>query len=164
VGKTLSARRYADWDRVASADPYAGRAAFGPDEVPGHGCVLYTAAVVNSPRRVEDEIIRLRRKLRDLILQAIREEAGPAIAAARRALDQERDRPLAYHDWLAGKPERLRRAEAVAAEVVDGLAARSRGVDDPTGLLLVDECGPAQDAGPGAAPRHLSMAVGSAWC
>ena len=84
MGKTLSARHYADWDRVASADPYAGRGAFGPDDVPGNGCVLYTAAVVNSPRRIEDEIIRLRRRLRDLIRQAIREEAeagdrrGPA--------------------------------------------------------------------------------------
>jgi SpoVK/Ycf46/Vps4 family AAA+-type ATPase len=65
VGKTLSARHYADWDRVASADPYAGRAAFRSDEVPGNGCVLYTAAVVNSPRQIEDEIARLRRKLRD---------------------------------------------------------------------------------------------------
>ena len=139
VGKTLSARHYADWDRVAAADPYAGRAAFGPDEVPGHGCVLYTAAVVNSPRRVEEDITRLRRKSRDLILQAIRGEAAPAIAAARRALDRERDRPLVWRDWLAGKPECLRRVEAAAAEVVDGHAARSRGVGDPTDLLLVDE-------------------------
>src|SRR5438093_1111954 len=75
VGKTLSARHYADWGRVASADPYAGRAAFRSDEVPGHGCVVYTAAVVNSPRRIEDEIARLRRKVRDLILQAVRGEA-----------------------------------------------------------------------------------------
>src|SRR5881227_2642640 len=77
VGKTLSARHYADWDLVASADPYAGRAAFRSDEVPGDGCILYTAAVVNSPLRIEDEIARLRRKLRDLILQAVRAEAGP---------------------------------------------------------------------------------------
>jgi Cdc6-like AAA superfamily ATPase len=57
VGKTLSARHYADWDRVASADPYAGRAAFRSDEVPGNGCVLYTATVVNSPRQIEDRSI-----------------------------------------------------------------------------------------------------------
>jgi hypothetical protein len=57
TGRPGSARRcrprpYADWDRVASADPYAGRGAFRSDEVPGHGCVLYTytATVVNSPR------------------------------------------------------------------------------------------------------------------
>jgi DNA transposition AAA+ family ATPase len=139
VGKTLSARHYADWARVASADPYAGRAAFRSDEVPGNGCILYTAAVVNSPRRIEDDIARLRRKLRDLILQAVRLEAGPAIAVARRALEQERDRPFVCQDWLTGKPERLRRAEAAASEAVDDLAARSRGVVDPTELMLVDE-------------------------
>jgi hypothetical protein len=60
VGKTLSARHYADWDRVAAADPSIGRAAFRSDEVPGHGCILHTAAVVNSPRQIEDEITRLR--------------------------------------------------------------------------------------------------------
>ncbi|MBV8315486.1 MAG: AAA family ATPase [Planctomycetaceae bacterium] len=139
VGKTLSARHYADWDRVASADPYAGRAAFRSDEVPGHGCVVYTAAVVNSPRQIEDEVARLRRKLCDLMLQAVRGEAQPVIAAARRALEQERDRTFVCHDWLTGKPERLRRAEAAAAAAVDDLTVRSRGVGDPTELLLVDE-------------------------
>jgi DNA transposition AAA+ family ATPase len=139
VGKTLSARHYADWDRVATADPYAGRAAFRSDEVPGHGCVLYTAAVVNSPRQIEGDITRLRQTMRDLILQAIRGEAAPAIAATRRALQQERDQPLIYQDWLTGKPERLRQAEAAASAAVDDLAVRSRGVGDPTELLLVDE-------------------------
>src|SRR5512143_2985557 len=121
VGKTLSARRYADWDQVTSTSPYAERGVFRSDEVPGNGCVLYTAAVVNSPRQIEDEIARLRRKLRDLILQAVRGEAEPVIAAARRALEQERDRTFVCHDWLTGKPERLRRAEAAAAAAVDDL-------------------------------------------
>src|SRR3954466_8649944 len=91
VGKTLSARHYADWDRVASADPYTGRAAFRSDEVPGHGCVLYTAPVVNSPRQIEDDIARLRRKIRELVLQAIRAEAEPVIASAQRKFDEQRN-------------------------------------------------------------------------
>ena len=141
VGKTLSARHYADWDRVESADPYAGRGAFRSDEVPGNGCVLYTATVVNSPRQIEDDIAA-----------AAREDAraGPArpsarrrsrrIAAARRKLDEERDRaPRPISDWFAGKPERLRRAEAAVSEAVLERAERSRGVGDPTELLLVDE-------------------------
>ena len=139
VGKTLSARHYADWDRVESADPYAGRGTYRSDEVPGHGCVVYTAAVVNSPRRIEDEIVQLRRKLRELILQAVRGEAEPAIAAARQALTHERSQPFVSDDWLGGKPERLQRAEAAASEAVDALTARSRAVADPTALLLVDE-------------------------
>ena len=60
VGKTLSARRYADWDRVVATNPYADRGDFRSDDVPGNGCVLYTATVVNSPRQIEDDIARLR--------------------------------------------------------------------------------------------------------
>src|SRR3954464_9297667 len=70
VGKTLSARRYADWDRVALADPNACRGDFRFDEVPGNGCVLYTVTVVNSPRQIEEDIAGLRRKMRELVLQA----------------------------------------------------------------------------------------------
>jgi hypothetical protein len=33
VGQTLSARHYADWDRVAFANPYANRGVFWTDEV-----------------------------------------------------------------------------------------------------------------------------------
>src|SRR5262249_49876326 len=106
-GKTLSARRYAGWDRGASAGPFPGRAGFPADEVPGNGCVLYTASVLSSPRRIEAGIAGLRRKLRDLILQAVRAEAEPGIAAARRALESERDRPIVFQEWLTGKPERL---------------------------------------------------------
>ena len=62
VGKTLSARHYADWDRVEATHPYADFGDFRSDEVPGNGCVLYTATVVNSPRQIEDDIGRLRRK------------------------------------------------------------------------------------------------------
>jgi hypothetical protein len=139
VGKTLSARRYADWDRVTSTSPYADRGVFRSDEVPGNGCVLYTAAVVNSPRQIEDDIARLRRMMRELVLQAIRSEAEPVIAAARRKLDEERAHLLFHHDWLTGKPERLERAEAAASEAILDRAGRSRGARDPTELLLIDE-------------------------
>src|SRR5438094_9358745 len=74
VGKTLSARRYADWDRVASADPYADCGVFRSDEVPGNGCVLYTATVVNSPRQIENDITQRRRRMHELALQLIRTE------------------------------------------------------------------------------------------
>jgi hypothetical protein len=96
VGKTLSARHYADWKRVASADPYACRGVFRSDEVPGNGCVLYTATVVNSPRQIEDDIARLRRKMRELVLQAIRSEAEPVIDEARRKLGKSQQRYVKF--------------------------------------------------------------------
>src|SRR5262245_62431422 len=60
VGKTLSARHYADWDRVASVDPYDDRGVLGPGDVPGNGSVFYTAKVVNSPGQIERDIALLR--------------------------------------------------------------------------------------------------------
>src|SRR3954470_22754472 len=58
VGKTLSARHYADWDRVAVGEPFADRGVFRTNEVPGNGCVFYTASVVNSPKQIEDDTAR----------------------------------------------------------------------------------------------------------
>jgi DNA transposition AAA+ family ATPase len=139
VGKTLSARRYADWDRVESTHPYADFGDFRSDDVPGNGCVLYTATVVNSPRHIEDDIGRLFRRMRALARQAIRTESEPGIAAAQRRLEEERDRFLLDHDWLTGPSERLRRAEAAISEAILDRAERDRGVRNPTDLLLIDE-------------------------
>ena len=104
VGKTLSARHYADWDRVESADPYAGRGVFRTDEVPGNGCVFYTATVVNSPGQIEDDIARLRGRMRELVLQAIRARGGAAdrggAAEARRGAGRA---PSPNGDWFAGE-------------------------------------------------------------
>jgi DNA transposition AAA+ family ATPase len=139
VGKTLSARHYADWDRVESANPYACRGVFGPGEVPGHGSVFYTAKVVNSPGQIEGDLARLRGKMRELVLQRLRGEEEPRIAAARRKLEEEQAEYLWNGDWFAGEAPRLREAEAALSEVVLGGAERRRGVVDPTELLLIDE-------------------------
>jgi hypothetical protein len=139
VGKTLSARRYADWGRVAKADPNTDFGVFRTDEVPGKGCVFYTATVVNSPRQVEGDIDRLRGKMHALVRQAIRSEVGPVIAAARQDLEQAREELFVDHDWLTGKPEQLSRAEGVVSEAFLGQADRDRAVVDPTELVLVDE-------------------------
>src|SRR3954471_14722380 len=60
VGKTLSARHYADWDRVESADLKSSRGGAASDNVPGKGSVFYTAKVVNSPGQIEGDIAQLR--------------------------------------------------------------------------------------------------------
>jgi hypothetical protein len=57
VGKTLSARHYADWVRVETSDPYADCADFRSDDVPGKGCILYTATVVNSPGQIQSDCV-----------------------------------------------------------------------------------------------------------
>jgi DNA transposition AAA+ family ATPase len=147
VGKTLSARHYADWDRVEATRPHAALGDFRSDDVPGNGCVLYTARVVNSPRQIEDDIARLFGRMRKLVRQAIRTEAKPGIAAAQQRLEEEHDRFLIEHDWITGPLERLRRAEAAVSEAILDRAERDRWVRNPTDLLLVDEADRVKMAG-----------------
>ena len=139
VGKTLSARRYADWDRVEAAEPYADSGDFRCDDVPGNGCVFYTATVVNSPGQIQGGVFQLRQRMHELVRQAIRTEAAPVIAAAQRRLEKARDDYLVKHNWFAGKSARLERAEAAVARAILARAERDRGARDPTELLLVDE-------------------------
>ncbi|WP_199756854.1 AAA family ATPase [Tautonia sociabilis] len=139
VGKTLSARRYGDWDRVEATEPYADSGDFRCDDVPGNGCVFYTATVVNSPGQIQGGVFQLRQRMRELVRQAIRTESAPVIAAAQRRLEKARDDYLVKHDWFAGKPARLERAEAAVARAILDRAKRDHQAVDPTELLLVDE-------------------------
>jgi DNA transposition AAA+ family ATPase len=139
VGKTLSARHYADWDRVTACNPYANQGDFRTDDVPGNGCILYTATVVNSPGQIQNDVYQLRQRMHELVRQAIRTEEDPVIAAARRKLEKERDDLLVKHDFLKGKPASLKRAEAAVSKATLDRAERDRRVVDPTTLLLVDE-------------------------
>ena len=139
VGKTLSARHYAGWDRIEATNPYATFGDFLSDDVPGNGCVLYTATVVNSPRQIEDDVARLFQRMHQLVRQAIYTEAEPGIAAAQQKLKEEREHLLLDHDWFSGPSERLRRAKAAVSKAILDRADRDREARDPTDLLLVDE-------------------------
>lgn len=124
---------------MESADLYSQYGATDTDDVPGNGSVFSTAKVVNSPGQIESDISRLRRALRELILQGIRRREEPRIAAAQRTLEEEQTDYLANGDWFSGEALRLRQAEATLSEAVLGRASRSREVVDPTGLILIDE-------------------------
>jgi len=53
VGKTLSARHYADWDSIEKFDPFYDSSNY----TPGTGedkTVFFTAPVLNSPKRIDD--------------------------------------------------------------------------------------------------------------
>lgn len=139
VGKTLSARHYADWERATACNPFADSGDFRTDDVPGNGCVLYTATVVNSPGQVQNDVSDLRQRMKELVRLAIRTEMEPAITAARRKLEEEREDLFVKHDFLKGKPPGLKRAEAAVSLANLGRAVRDQEAGDPTSLLLVDE-------------------------
>src|SRR5262249_46732084 len=74
VGKTLSARSYANWEKVEAywSSPHALKTALA--EVAGSQTVFYTPEVVNSPRRLEEDLWRWRQGLRFILLTELEQE------------------------------------------------------------------------------------------
>ncbi len=70
VGKTLSARHYANWDKVERCYPFAFDAALAQSvplpEVTGSHAVFYTSPVVSTPGQVERAVRELRLHLTEI--------------------------------------------------------------------------------------------------
>jgi DNA transposition AAA+ family ATPase len=141
VGKTLSARHYANWDLVERYRRDGPGCGVTPADVGGSRVVFYTPPVVApSPGRIPSEIDSLRGRLRDLLLDDIRREELPRLEAAMREVDalDERHRrtgeigyPVAPEE-VARRQDEWRRAQGVMME-------RQRAQPDPTELIVVDE-------------------------
>jgi hypothetical protein len=70
VGKTLSARHYAQWNLIDSLETYYGHNEPPPPDVLPCRTVFYTPPVANSPRLLSREIYALCRKLSILVGEA----------------------------------------------------------------------------------------------
>jgi AAA domain-containing protein len=104
VGKTLSARRYAAWDRfealssVWQAEDHALAAFEGADTV------FYTPEIVNSPRSVADGVTRLCASVRNIRAEpGRRSESAAAKARAREEAQRQHDIMLRM-DWFSPLP------------------------------------------------------------
>lgn len=75
VGKTLSARRYTQWDLVESYLNYPTGQDAVPREIAGCRTLFYTPSVVNSPRQLLDDILHGSRRLSVLVAEAERPES-----------------------------------------------------------------------------------------
>jgi DNA transposition AAA+ family ATPase len=138
VGKTLSARYYANWFQIVAYPPYA----FGADTefaaVAGTTTVFYTPAVVNSPGRIAQDIQLSRHHLRTLALEALfREQAAEQQARA----PQERIRRSKRGQASAGdRGALIPLYESVAtSDIAKHYAQRREETADPTGLIIIDE-------------------------
>lgn len=134
VGKTLSARRYAGWDRIEAlsfawqADDEALAACADADTV------FYTPEIVNTPRSVESGLTRLCTSLR-----AIREEPGRraekvAIIAKAQEDRARREEIMLEMDWFSPHP-----AEDPPAALPDYPAPVRHPPLAPAQLIIVDE-------------------------
>ena len=75
VGKTISARAYAHWDQIEALDAFAQRNIYEPlpetPDILACRTVFYTAGVVNSPRKIHEEIAALRTLLGRLVWEMV---------------------------------------------------------------------------------------------
>jgi DNA transposition AAA+ family ATPase len=139
VGKTLSARSYANWDKVHAylSHPQASEMALA--QVAGSQTVFYTPEVVNSPRRIEEDIWRLRQGLYSILMTALDQEEHllqETIGKDRRA-----KRYLQLHD-VDGNDQRAKTliAAGLTSQEIFGIYRQKRSTAaDPTTLLMIDE-------------------------
>ncbi|ETW96639.1 MAG: hypothetical protein ETSY1_25820 [Candidatus Entotheonella factor] len=139
VGKTLSARYYANWDRVLAYWLIPDDADRDLAQVAGSETVFYTPEVTNTPRRVEEHIWRLRQSLSSILITELEEQerilletVGPGNLALRYSL---------LHDIGADTrlSKELIEAQLTPQEISMIYHARSRELSDPTTLLVIDE-------------------------
>ncbi len=139
VGKTLSARHYANWDKVEAYQHHHQTSPVQLDEVLGSNTVFYTPTVLNAPKQLDQEIERWRRHLRYICWgETYREEA--VRRGEVRKLEAERwHKWFVQEDWLLGKPRHPSETGPTVKDVALEYSQRRDATPDPTSLILVDE-------------------------
>jgi DNA transposition AAA+ family ATPase len=134
VGKTLSARYYADWERfealpsVSQADDEALAALAGADTV------FYTPEIVNSPSTVANGMRNLCTSLRSIQQEPQRRAFQAAVQTLAREEEERRQEFLLKEDWFT----RMRESEP-ASRLFDVPVAPRQPSLAPARLILVDE-------------------------
>jgi hypothetical protein len=139
VGKTLSARHYANWDKIEPHASSKNSAASNPQEVSPCDVLFFTVPVVNSPNQLRNDIHTLRKVLHDLVLNDLYQEKETRIAAVYEREKQEADSPLRAGSWYrTSNGADFRRTEALE-QIHDEFRPRFEARPDPTQIILIDE-------------------------
>jgi DNA transposition AAA+ family ATPase len=147
VGKTLSARHYANWYRLEAYHPYtfASEAEFAG--VVGSTTVFYTPPVVNSPGRIAQDIQLKRHALRTLALEQLyREEEAQQVAVQQQEAALRRQ-VINDPAWRSGATRELPTVEPTVAYLAKAYAQKRDETRDPTSLLMIDEADRLKTAG-----------------
>ena len=149
VGKTLSARHYANWNQVEAYSPYSFASDAELAALLGSHTVFYTPKVVNSPKQIEQDIQGWRNRLRAIPLEVIRrEEEGPLELARRQDEASKHAFFLQTIETLYAPPsERPEKPESMVEHVVKTYAQKRAETPEPTTLLMIDETDRLKTAG-----------------
>jgi len=139
VGKTLSARYYANWDKVGAyvANPHTSKTDIA--QVAGSQTVFYTPEVVNSPRRIDEDIWRLRQGLYAMLMTVLDQEEH--LLQETFGKDRRAKRYLELHDFDGNDPraKTLIKTGLTLQELSVIYRQKRATASDPTTLLLIDE-------------------------
>jgi AAA domain-containing protein len=135
IGKTLSARHYADWDRFETLPPVWKADDEELAALANADTVFYTPEIVNSPNVVANGVKHLCASLRS-IQQEPQRRAEKAIAEARtREEEQKRRELLLDRDWFAP----TNKEDEPTPRIFDIPVVPRRPSLAPVRLILVDE-------------------------
>lgn len=136
VGKTLSARNYANWDKVQAYWKHQSKTKPLLKEVSKGTVVFYTSPVVSSPGRLEHDISKTRSLLHNAAIERIRRYEDARMTRLLHRAEKLRDPKR--------NPDGYRSVQAVNAENAF-YEQRNRAMrvastsPDPTALLVIDE-------------------------
>lgn len=140
VGKTISARYYANWNQIEAYVPFRAASGPGPVALLGSDTVFYTPKVVHSPKQIEQDVARWRLRLHAISLEVLHYEEEKA---RERAKTQDRPKRLALDRAFAARTKQPSVPPSEIewmSEQVDELFAQKRAdTPDPTTLLMIDE-------------------------
>ncbi len=136
MGKTLSARHYANWDKAQAYWNRHGENRPLLKEVSNGTVAFYTSAVVDSPWRLDRDIGKTRSLLHDAVIERVGRYEQLRMRRLWNLAEKLRDPKR--------NPDGYRSAEAVNAENAfheqrDRAMRVGRTVPDPTALLVIDE-------------------------
>ena len=127
VGKTLSARHYANWEQIEAYRPHHRDCDVDLDVLFEGQTIFYTPKVANSPRQIDQEIGAWRERLRAIPLDRLYREEEKVMERARH--------------------EHKVRPRELVEQIVEFYAEKRRDASDPTALLMVDEADRLKPAG-----------------
>jgi DNA transposition AAA+ family ATPase len=136
VGKTVSARHYANWDKMQDFWAHPGHDATAVAEIAASSTVLYTAPVVGAPSVIERQIGRPRDRLHSAAIDVRRQVENTEMRRLLGILDDLRDRLKNPDGYRSQATEDAEDAFLKQRHRTMGL---ERLVPDPTALLVIDE-------------------------
>lgn len=140
VGKTLSAQYYANWFQLQTYLSHAFVSEEALSAVTGSTTVFYTPEVVNSPRRIEQDIHIKRHQLRMLAVESWLQDQRAQYQAWKKKEALLRPQRIESPPKQSGNVVQIYEfAARPGADVATTYAQQREDTPDPTDLIIIDE-------------------------